>query len=935
MIITLLADGFEEIEALTPVDMLRRAGFEVKIVAVSGKAPVGAHGIPVVCDATADEIDLSKVNMVILPGGMPGTLNLDDSPFTNEVLRAVIKNGGRIAAICAAPLILGRRGLLEGKKATCYPGFENELIGATVTQKGVVTDGNITTARGMGVALEFAEELVSLLAGKEKAQQISVGICKKSINELLADAKREYVYPNIDLLKNGESIDENFSDELEENANIIVNTLNKNGAPSTVRSIDRGPRVTRFEIVPEKGVKVSKILKLQDDILLNLGVSQIRMEAPIPGKSSIGIEVPNKKASVVRLRDLLESEEFKSSSSKTAVCIGRDVSGNPIIGDIAKMPHLLVGGAVGMGKSVFINSLIISMLFKAGPDDLKLIMFDPKQVEYTMYKNLPHLMLPIIHDAKQAASALEWLRIEMERRFQLLVSRDCRNANLYNEKIASSSSPCEKLPAIVFVFDEFADIMADRKIKETVEQLIMYIGSRGRATGIHLIIGTQRPSVNTITGLIKANIPSRICFKVMSNSESKTLLDCSGGEKLLDRGDALYAPMGSTNPVRVQTAFISDNEVMEILNYIKSNNDAPCPDEQLSKDIDSIEKQLFKPETPKKEETEPYREQNYLNNEQFLNAVELAIMTGKVSTSLIQRKLMIGYGKAAKFIDVMEEMGIIDGVNGQAPRKTRITHDEWREKMGGFPAYSEKSEHNEVDEEEELKIEAPFLKSYIPTFVNTEKDKDTDNDIIIECLCNEQFLKAVELTSKCSSIHTGLLQRKLSIGYGKAAKFIDVMENMGIISEPNGQSPRKVLITADAVAEKILKLRKEYGCEDGVKTKKEAPDTAVGNPEDVASNEYSFAPETGFKLIDEEKICEAFHNDQLFLDAVELAVNTRKISTSLIQRNLSVGYGKAAKFIDAMEDMGIVGPANGARPREVLLTPEQWREKLARISDND
>ena len=708
MIIVLLADGFEEIEALTPVDMLRRAGLNVKTVGVTGRAPTGAHGIAVICDATPDEIDLSKVTMAIFPGGMPGATNLDKSRFTDKVITAVLKNGGHLAAICAAPLIFGRRGLLGGVKATCYPGFEAELKGAILTDRGFVTDGNITTAKAMGSALDFSEELISICVGKKKAEEISSAIYRSAatpvipekeedlISEILSLIDNEedteknaessfvapdysgYTLPSLDLLSQEEEVNtDGAEEEISRVSAKLVEIMDSFGVSASVMGTERGPRITRYEIVPAKGVKVNQILNLQDDIALGLGVYDIRMEAPIPGRNAIGVEIPNEKASIVRLRGLLETEEFSNSKSLTLAGLGKDVAGRPVLDDVAKMPHLLLGGSTGMGKSVCINTILVSMLYKASPDKLKLLLIDPKQVEFTAFKDIPHLLMPIISDPKKAAASLKWCTQEMERRYSLFTLHSVRNIESYNEKVAGGAG-ISPMPRIIIVIDELADLML--QVKDPIESLIMRIAQKARAAGIHMIIGTQRPSVNVITGVIKANIPSRLSCRVSSYVDSKTILDVSGAEKLLYRGDALYSPAGSPKPYRMQCAYVSDSEVEAVTDYIRSSAGEAVYDPSMLDYVEAEAKKLVSSYL-KESSCEEYSPESYANDRQFLDAVEVAITTRKISTSLIQRKLSIGYGKAAKFIDIMEDMGIVSEANGQRPRDVLMTPEEWRAKL--------------------------------------------------------------------------------------------------------------------------------------------------------------------------------------------------------------------------------------------------------------
>lgn len=493
----------------------------------------------------------------------------------------------------------------------------------------------------------------------------------------------DYVFPDIELLTREESLyDENIQTEIQENADKLIETLASFGVTASIKGVDRGPRITRYEVVPAKGVKVSQILNLQDDIALNLAAGDIRMEAPIPGKSAVGIEIPNKKSSIVRLRDLLETAEFKYSKSKTLSCIGRDIAGQPVFGDLASMPHLLIAGATGMGKSVCINSLLISILYKARPDEVKFIMIDPKQVEFTMYDGIPHLLVPVVSDPKKAAGALMWAVEEMEKRFEMLRPLCVRNADAYNEKVTADPSLGDPMPKIIIVIDEFADLML--QVKDPVESLVMRIAQKARAAGIHLVIGTQRPSVNVITGVIKANVPSRISCKVMSSVDSKTILDMGGAEKLLDKGDSLYAPKDSPKPHRVQCAFVSDGEVEAIMNHLRKFSNGESYDSTVMEEIERAAQKCSKKGGGNDRDDDGGNEsggEGYLNDRQFLDAVEVAVNTRKISTSLIQRKLSIGYGKAAKFIDIMEDMGIVGEANGQRPREVLLTPDEWREKL--------------------------------------------------------------------------------------------------------------------------------------------------------------------------------------------------------------------------------------------------------------
>ncbi len=492
----------------------------------------------------------------------------------------------------------------------------------------------------------------------------------------------KYKFPPIDLLKPESMGDgDDVNAEIEENANNLIAALEEFKVKASIKGVDRGPRITRYEIVPAAGVKVSTIMNLQDDIQLRLAAEGIRMEAPIPGKSAIGFELPNRKPSIVSLRSLIETDDFKNAKSKTMICIGKDVAGCPIFGDTAKMPHMLIAGATGMGKSVCINSLMISMLYKARPDEVKFIMIDPKTVEFTVYNGIPHLLIPVVTDPKQAAGALMWAVEQMEKRYELISKMRVRNIEMYNEKVANDPSLGEPMPKIVIVIDEFADLML--QVRDPVENLVMSIAQKARAAGIHLIIGTQRPSVDVITGVIKANIPSRIACKVMSNTDSRTILDQKGAEDLLDRGDMLYAPAGRPKPVRVQGAFVSDGEVEEIMEFIKSQGGENNYDSDVMEEITRNAQKCNKKNSDDFDDDDSDGEDSmgFLNDQKFLDAVNVAVTTGKISTSLLQRKLSIGYGKAAKYVDIMEDMGIVSESNGQKAREVLITRDEWHEKL--------------------------------------------------------------------------------------------------------------------------------------------------------------------------------------------------------------------------------------------------------------
>ena len=491
----------------------------------------------------------------------------------------------------------------------------------------------------------------------------------------------DYRFPPLDLL----GVEDRGNDDLtnyetSENGNKLIETLLSFNVTASIKGFDRGPRITRYEVVPAKGVKVSAIMGLKDDIALNLASEGIRMEAPIPGKSAVGVEIPNSQPYTVKLRSLLECEEFKSSKSNTVVCVGKDVAGQPVFGDISKMPHLLIAGATGMGKSVCINSLLLSMLYKAKPDEVKFIMIDPKKVEFNIYNGIPHLLIPVVTDPKQAAGALMWAVEQMEKRYEIIEKARVRNIDAYNAKVIDNPGMGEPMPKIVIVIDELSDLMM--QVKDPVESLIMILAAKARAAGIHLIIGTQRPSVDIITGVIKANIPTRIACKVMSNADSRTILDATGAEDLLDKGDMLFNVAAAPKPKRVQGAFVSDSEVENIIDFIKAQAPGNVYDDQAIEEINRAAQKCNKEKggAGARGEDDDGADTSVYDNPEFLEAVDVALASGKISTSLLQRKMSIGFGKASKYLDIMEEIGIVSGLNGQKPRDVLITKDEWREK---------------------------------------------------------------------------------------------------------------------------------------------------------------------------------------------------------------------------------------------------------------
>ena len=486
---------------------------------------------------------------------------------------------------------------------------------------------------------------------------------------------RAEILPPITLLKEDKlGKPENFTAELRSTAEKLQETLLSFNVKTKIVGYSRGPTVTRYELQPEAGTRVRSIANLVDDIALNLAATGVRIEAPIPGKSAVGIEVPNRTSSIVYLRSLLESPKFKESKSNVTACLGADVAGNPIIFDISKMPHLLIAGATGMGKSVCINSIIISLLYKALPSDVKLLLIDPKKVEFNIYKDIPHLIAPIVCDPKKSAGALIKMVEEMERRFELIEEVGVRDIKAYNELTADDPDR-EHLPQIVIIIDELADLMMTTP--DDVENSICRLAQKARAAGMHIIIGTQRPSVDVITGLIKANIPSRIAFTVASQVDSRTIIDIAGAEKLIGRGDMLYAPVGASKPMRVQGSFVSDSEVESVCDFIRTNTGKA---EYNANIVDGIEEAAARLDAGKKGGSADVSVSGDDGSDPMLRpAIELAIDCGKISTSLIQRRLSLGYGRAAKLIDKMEQLGYVSAPDGQKPREVLITKQMYME----------------------------------------------------------------------------------------------------------------------------------------------------------------------------------------------------------------------------------------------------------------
>lgn len=538
------------------------------------------------------------------------------------------------------------------------PSAASDFVPETVipSETGAYPDAKKQSGKRQGAKVpakekEADENMIPAFAGKEKPQ-------------------KAYKLPPISLLKRGKMRGGDSDAHLKETAIKLQQTLQNFGVNVTVTNVSCGPAVTRYELQPEMGVKVSKIVGLADDIKLNLAAADIRIEAPIPGKAAVGIEVPNKENTAVMLRDLLESQEFKKSASKLSFAAGKDIAGKAVVTDIAKMPHVLIAGATGSGKSVCINTLIMSILYKATPEEVKLIMIDPKVVELSVYNGIPHLMIPVVTDPKKAAGALNWAVAEMDRRYRVFAEYNVRDMKGYNDKIKSEPAIDGEKPApmsqLVIIVDELADLMM--VASGDVEGAICRLAQLARAAGIHLVVATQRPSVNVITGLIKANMPSRIAFAVSSGVDSRTIIDMNGAEKLLGKGDMLFYPAGYPKPARVQGSFVTDEEVQSVVEFLRSNNAAEEYDEEIVNQVATSEPGLAA-SSGEDNDRDAY----------FTEAGRLIIDKEKASIGMLQRTFKIGFNRAARIMDQLCEAGVVGGEEGTKPRKVLMTKEEFEQ----------------------------------------------------------------------------------------------------------------------------------------------------------------------------------------------------------------------------------------------------------------
>lgn len=494
----------------------------------------------------------------------------------------------------------------------------------------------------------------------------------KVSEEQMKSGVEDYIMPPVSLLKEGKHAEtKDISGELKNNAERLIETLSSFHVDASITDISRGPTVTRYELKPAAGIRISKITNLSDDIALNLAATHVRIEAPIPGKAAVGIEVPNTVKNSVSMRELIDTPEFYEQRSKLSAGLGKDIGGKCVYCDVSKMPHLLIAGTTGSGKSVCMNSIIVSILYRAKPDEVKFLMIDPKQVEFSKYIGIPHLLVPVVTDPRKAAGALGWAVSEMLQRYNKFSETGVRDIEGYNKYVAKHED-MEPMPKICIFIDELADLMM--AAPKEVEDSICRLAQMARAAGMHLVIATQRPSVDVITGLIKANISSRIALTVSSQIDSRTILDTGGAEKLLGQGDMLYSPIGASKPLRVQGCFISDEEVEELCNFIKNQGETEY-DEAIQKEIEA--KAVTDKKTNAASDDAP--DEN-IYDQLFEKAAEIVIETGQASTSFLQRKLSVGYARGAKIIDQLQEYGVIGAPEGSKPRQVLMTKQMWLEK---------------------------------------------------------------------------------------------------------------------------------------------------------------------------------------------------------------------------------------------------------------
>lgn len=579
----------------------------------------------------------------------------------------------------------GARQLEQTVSEIASPQFPTVISqsGEDFTKNGIspskVDNSPVSSSEGTGTSDDVEVLTEKFLKKQEESGRREATPEQIALYQASEQVKIAYCFPPITMLAESPLVNPAAeTEELQTNGHILVDTLKSFGVQTKILDICRGPSVTRYEIQPAAGVKISKITNLSDDLALNLAATGVRIEAPIPGKAAVGIEVPNKTRNTVRMRDLIQSNSFQTSKSKLSVALGRDIAGQPVVADLSKMPHLLIAGTTGSGKSVCINSMIISMLYKASPDEVRFLMIDPKAVELTEYNGLPHMLVPVVTDPHKASGALAWAVSEMMKRYKIFSEFNVRNLKGYNSLAETqgfqdeNGQPMPAMPQIVIVIDELADLMM--AAPKEVEDSICRLAQLARAAGMHLMVATQRPSVDVVTGLIKANIPSRIALTVSNAVDSRTILDAGGAEKLLGNGDMLFAPVGSNKPIRVQGCYVTDEEISSIVEFVKKTKSLDY-DENV---LEEIERNAANEAGKNSDSGE--NGDNGPGDPMMDEAIRCVVEAGQASTSLLQRRLRLGYARAGRLIDEMEQMGIVGPHEGSKPRQVLMTYAQWMEK---------------------------------------------------------------------------------------------------------------------------------------------------------------------------------------------------------------------------------------------------------------
>ncbi len=659
---------------------------EYEPVKAEDAPPVPKDGWPVIRKPSKEDLPKKKEPKIVTSDGVTSGAETNYLPLSDVVNPNYKKekNMDRVLQYMNDDSLFGRENSgTRGLEQTDGPSKGFGLDGATEVESGPakfksgaiainayeepkytdVTAQTKTTSPAYSKPADPDKEVVKKISDKEASEAM---ISSSEINK--AKVLRKYKMPPINLLERPKAANKESTSSLQAKAIKLEDTLRSFNVDASVIQVTQGPTVTRYEIQPAVGVKVSKIVNLADDIALNLRAKSIRIEAPIPGKAAIGVEIENEKSTPVALREIIDSDNFRNAKSKISFAVGKDISGEAIVANLKDMPHMLIAGSTGSGKSVCINSILMSLLYKATPDEVKVILIDPKVVELSNYNGIPHLLIPVVTDPTKAAAALNWAVAEMEERYNKFHIEGAKDLASYNDLVKMNGEEDKVLPQIVIVIDELADLMM--AASSQVQDSICRIAQKARAAGMHLIVATQRPSVDVITGVIKANIPSRIAFAVSSHVDSQTILDEKGAEKLVGKGDMLFRPMGQGEPTRIQGCFVSDREVNSVIEYVKSQVDG-SDNSQQQEILARIERSDTNGSSGK--------DQGSMGDDLLMDAIELVIDSGKASVSMLQRRFRIGYNRAARIVDMMEEMGVVGPQDGSSPRQVIMTRTEFEE----------------------------------------------------------------------------------------------------------------------------------------------------------------------------------------------------------------------------------------------------------------